>query len=118
MADKYYITGDINTTNKNYGEKRVEIGGGGDGVIVLSTTREGTTTYLSMTWNEIKEAVASGKLVVLPRIDTVTPSYAIEICTIVTIADGSHVVGFISSGATDGWFADTEDAYPSQSDEA
>ena len=116
MADKYYITGDINTTNKNYGEKRVEIGGSGS-LVLEEITVSDTQRRLSATWREITDAMASGTMVVLPYVSSDNTVYQYRLCLQARISDNSYMVGFFVGGATDAWYTDSADGYPSQSDD-
>lgn len=74
MADKYYITGDINTTNKNYGEKRVEIGGSGGGSILkLTLDTSGDFPKMTEKAGVIWEALNSGTNVFVEMEGVITP---------------------------------------------
>lgn len=88
MADKYYITGDINTTNKNYGEKRVEIGGGGGGSGLNVAFTEGVG---DKTIGEIKSVLDNGGSVVF--------SFSGDICPLLyyTVIGNSVLLAYVSA---------------------
>ena len=104
-----YITGDIRENNTpNYGEKRVEIGGGSGGIFFVDSVSEGGTTTLTETWNTIMSKAEDS--IVIVRYHNEENSFYIGYFVYGYFEEGYYYISFTDS---DAFATDSADGYPS-----